>query len=253
MRTYIRHLILLCLLLPALVACAAPEAAAPTATPAPSATALPTETATATLAPTETATATLAPTETATLAPTETATPSATAIPAETLTPEVTEETPPQEPAPDSGAEQPSLAFTYVFPVQGGRVDYGSSHHDYPATDMFCPIGSQFVAPTDGVIDFVSYEDIWDPAHDDPAVRGGISVAMIGDDGVRYYGSHLSAVADGIAPGVYVAAGQLLGLTGKSGNARSTPSHLHFGISHPTTPDDWQVRRGEVSPYPYLR
>ncbi|NTW02953.1 MAG: M23 family metallopeptidase, partial [Oscillochloris sp.] len=91
------------------------------------------------------------------------------------------------------------------------------------------------------------------PAHDDAAVRGGISVALIGDDGVRYYGSHLSAVADGIDPGVRVAAGQLLGLTGNSGNARSTPPHLHFGISHPTTPDDWKVRRGEISPYPYLR
>ncbi|MEO7909827.1 MAG: hypothetical protein ABIV47_09275, partial [Roseiflexaceae bacterium] len=59
--------------------------------------------------------------------------------------------------------------------------------------------------------------------------------------------------ADGIAPGVRVVAGQQLGLTGKSGDARFTDSHLHFGISHPTAPDDWKVRRGEISPYNYLR
>jgi murein DD-endopeptidase MepM/ murein hydrolase activator NlpD len=141
----------------------------------------------------------------------------------------------------------------HVFPVQGAKVSYSPYHHDYPAADIFCPVGSQFVAVTDGVIDYVSREDVWDPATDDPAVRGGLSVALIGDDGMRYYGSHLSAVADGIEPGVRVAAGQLLGLTGKTGDARSTSPHLHFGISHPTTPTDWKVRRGEISPYRYLR
>jgi murein DD-endopeptidase MepM/ murein hydrolase activator NlpD len=137
--------------------------------------------------------------------------------------------------------------------VQAGSIDYGRAHHDYPATDIFCPTGSSFVAPSEGVVDFVSRVDQWDPATDLPQHRGGLAVAIIGDDGVRYYGSHLLSVADGIEPGVRVSAGTLLGLTGKSGNARATPPHLHFGISRPTTPDDWQVRRGEVSPYPYLR
>jgi murein DD-endopeptidase MepM/ murein hydrolase activator NlpD len=50
-----------------------------------------------------------------------------------------------------------------------------------------------------------------------------------------------------------VEAGQTLGRTGKSGNARNTPPHLHFGISHPTTPDDWRVRRGEIPPFEYLQ
>jgi murein DD-endopeptidase MepM/ murein hydrolase activator NlpD len=147
-----------------------------------------------------------------------------------------------------------ATALRYVFPVRSeGKVNYGRYHHDYPAADIFCPVGSQFVAVTDGVVDFVSVEDQWDPEVDDPATRGGISVAIIGDDGVRYYGSHLSQVAEGIAPGLRVQLGQLLGLTGHSGNAEGTPAHLHFGISHPTTPDDWQVRRGQVSPYDYLR
>jgi murein DD-endopeptidase MepM/ murein hydrolase activator NlpD len=53
-------------------------------------------------------------------------------------------------------------------------------------------------------------------------------------------------------PGVRVKAGQLLGRTGKTGDARYTAAHLHFGISHPTTPTDWKTRRGEISPYKYL-
>lgn len=156
-------------------------------------------------------------------------------------------------PAPTVQEAVAPAVLRYVFPVQSsGKISYGQYHHDYPATDIFCPIGSQFVAPTSGVVDWISTEDTWDSATDDPAVRGGRSVAIIGDDGVRYYGSHLSAVADGLSVGQRVEVGQVLGLTGNSGDARFTQPHLHFGISHPTTPDDWKTRRGEVSPFPYL-
>jgi murein DD-endopeptidase MepM/ murein hydrolase activator NlpD len=127
-----------------------------------------------------------------------------------------------------------------------------SSHHDYPASDIACPIGTQFVAVTSGVVDFVNREDLFAQGSKDPADFSGLAVAIIGDDGIRYYGSHLSAVAEGIGPGVRVKAGQLLGLTGISGNAAGTYPHVHFGISHPTTPDDWQTRRGEVWPQKYL-
>ncbi len=129
---------------------------------------------------------------------------------------------------------------------------YGECHHDYPASDIFATVGSRFVAVTDGIVDFVSSKDDWKRSTDDPAVRGGLSVAIIGDDGIRYYGSHLSKIADGIAPGRRVSAGQLLGLTGDSGNARGTDPHVHFGISRPTKPDDWATRRGHINPYPYL-
>ena len=179
----------------------------------------------------------MAPTQPPTTVPQPTMYPATTTpIPAATATP-----APPPKPE-------------YVFPVKSdGKISYGKIHHDYPATDIFCPIGSLFVAVTDGVVDFVSREDTWDPNINDGATRGGLSVAIIGDDGVRYYGSHLSRIADGIEPGVRVAAGQQLGLTGQSGDARVTDPHLHFGISHPTTPGDWVVRRGEISPYPYLQ
>jgi hypothetical protein len=82
--------------------------------------------------------------------------------------------------------------------------------------------------------------------------RGGRSVAIVGDDGIRYCGSHLLDVAGGITQGARVGVGALLGHVDSSGNARGIDAHLHFGISHPTTPDDWKVRRGEVSPYDVL-
>lgn len=147
-----------------------------------------------------------------------------------------------------------TLVLEHHFPIEPvSVVDYGPGHHDYPATDMFCPPGSTFVAVTSGTVDFVSDTDLWDPATDDPVVRGGLSVAIVGDDGVRYYGSHLSSVAPGITAGVRVEAGDVLGATGNSGNARFTDPHLHFGVSHPTTADDWAVRRGEVDTYPLLQ
>ena len=183
------------------------------------------------------------PPPTLTSSPTDTILPSATP----TLTP---------TPTMTGTATPTALSFVHIFPLQppsAAGFAEGTASHGYPATDIFAVVGTRFVAVTDGVVDFVSTKDLWDPAHDDPAQRGGLSVAILGDDGLRYYGSHLSAVAAGIAPGVRVKAGQLLGLVGNSGDARSTLSHLHFGISRPTYPEDWKARRGQVDPFPYLQ
>ena len=82
--------------------------------------------------------------------------------------------------------------------------------------------------------------------------KGGIFVSIVGDDGVRYYGSHLMKVAPGIDPGVRVYAGTLLGYLGDTGDARGTAPHVHFGISWPTKEGIWWVRRGELYPWRYL-
>lgn len=147
----------------------------------------------------------------------------------------------------------PLSAASYVFPVQpADAASYGPTHHDYPATDIFAPCGTDAVAATDGVVHEVARVDPWDPAVDDPATRGGLSVSIIGADGVRYYGSHLESVAGDVRPGASVVAGQLIGRVGRTGNAAATPCHLHFGISPPTPEGDWQTRRGVVAPAPYL-
>ncbi|WP_240695919.1 peptidoglycan DD-metalloendopeptidase family protein [Candidatus Chloroploca sp. Khr17] len=199
----------------------------PTAKPEP--TAVPTEQPTVTREP---ATATIEPTA----IPTETTEPILPPTASPTIVPGTTVE-----------------GLLHVFPIKASWYEISSSHHDYPAADIACPIGSQFLSVTSGVVDFVSREDRYALGSKDPADRGGLSVAIIGDDGVRYYGSHLSEIAEGVEPGVRVEAGQLLGLIGISGNAAGTYPHLHFGISRPTTPDDWETRRGEIWPQEYLK
>ncbi len=142
----------------------------------------------------------------------------------------------------------------YTFPIAGCKYTYAKAHHNYPATDILTKIGCSFVAPTSGLIDEVNKVDRFTWKTNKGADRGGLSVSMIGDDGVRYYGSHLSAIPAAIKPGLRVAAGDLIGKTGNSGDAKGTTPHLHFGISWPTPSGKniWWVRRGELYPWPFL-
>jgi len=146
----------------------------------------------------------------------------------------------------------PTAKIRYVFPVGGCKASASQSHHDYPASDIFAAKGCRFVSPVDGRVDEVLRVDAWDQNSNVGRDRGGVSVSVVGVDGVRYYGSHLSAIAGGIKPGVRVKAGQTLGLIGNTGSARVTPPHLHFGISWPTAAGVWWIRRGAVSPQAYL-
>jgi murein DD-endopeptidase MepM/ murein hydrolase activator NlpD len=148
---------------------------------------------------------------------------------------------------------EPSSATTsYLFPIEGCKSKYSRYHHDYPAADIFTKAGCAFIAPVDGVVTEVSRVDTWSGRENLGSTRGGKFVAIVGSDGVRYYGSHLRSVAKGIEPGLPVTAGMKLGEVGTSGSARGTPPHLHFGISWPTEDGIWWVRRGMISPYPFL-
>ena len=143
-------------------------------------------------------------------------------------------------------------APVYVFPVANCEVNYARAHHDYAATDILAKAGCKFVAPINGVVDEVNRVDTWRSPPNLGITRGGLSVSIIGEDGVRYYGSHLRSIPASIQPGVAVTAGRILGAIGATGSARGTSPHLHFGISWPTPPDTWWVRRGEVLPWKYL-
>lgn len=140
----------------------------------------------------------------------------------------------------------------YVFPVARCETSYANGHHDYPAADIFADRGCRFVAPVDGTVEEVTRHDRWDPQKNRGVTRGGRSVAIVGVDGVRYYGSHLEWVRPDLEPGDRVHAGDLLGRVGESGSAAGTGTHLHFGISWPTEHGHWWVRRGAVLPQPFL-
>jgi murein DD-endopeptidase MepM/ murein hydrolase activator NlpD len=147
-----------------------------------------------------------------------------------------------------------NAAPNYIFPVADCAVKYVKAHHDYPANDIEAKKGCKFVSPVNGVIDEVNRVDNWSGKTNLGIDRGGLYVSVIGVDGVRYYGSHLTSVVASIEPGLTVKAGQILGRVGSTGSARGTSPHLHFGISWPTPSQSnvWWVRRGVVAPWKYL-
>jgi peptidoglycan LD-endopeptidase LytH len=134
--------------------------------------------------------------------------------------------------------------------VVGGAASYSHTHHGYPASDIIANCGLTYVAPYSGVIHEVNRVDRYDSQVNEGVTRGGLSVSLIGDDGVRYYGSHFSAINDRVQPGVRVAAGDPIATVGRTGDAGAC--HVHFGLSPVCAAGDWFVRRGVIWPWPYL-
>ena len=142
----------------------------------------------------------------------------------------------------------------YSFPVQPVKnTAFSKGGHSYPAIDIFCKQGTVLIAPVSGVIEDIQKNDEWTRKTNDPDKKGGKWVSLLGDDGFRYYGSHLENISEDIYVGQHVKQGYLLGYTGNSGDAKGTPHHLHFGISLASKPYDWRTRRGEIEPYYFLR
>ncbi|MEV1240020.1 M23 family metallopeptidase [Nonomuraea sp. NPDC050022] len=186
--------------------------------------------------------------------PTASASPAVTAtIPSQTPTADPqSAETPPKAEDPVKIPPPKLSKYTYAFPVQGCRTTYQRQLLVLPKTVIWAGKGCAFVAPVDGVVDEVNTVNKWSPTTDVGAAREGRFVTIIGDDGVRYLGGHLDAVADGLKPGVRVKVGQMLGRVGNSGNALNTATNLYFAISWKTGPAYWWVRRGMVNPWDYL-
>lgn len=156
------------------------------------------------------------------------------------------------QPTPTGQPSSSTGPTRYAFPVQGRNVSYHRTHAGYPGTDIFAACGVAVVAVTDGTVLEVSRVDRFSRSGPLGPYNGGLFVSLLGDDGVRYYGSHLVEVADGIDAGVRVRAGQRVGKVGHTGNA-SNVCHLHFGISPRCQgKDDWWIRRGVIWPAPYL-
>jgi peptidoglycan LD-endopeptidase LytH len=200
---------------------AVPILALPSPTPPPTLTASP-------IPPTLTLTP--SPTDTITLTFTLTFTPSETLTSSPTFTPTAT-----------------INLYSYVFPIQPpDQATFSKGGHPFPATDIFAPVGTKFVAVTSGTVDQVTTVDTWNPATNLASEDSGLSVRILGDDGLHYYGAHLSSIAYGIHTGLWVPAGKMLGLVGNTGDARYTTPHLHFEVSIPTAPFT------KLDPFPLL-
>jgi murein DD-endopeptidase MepM/ murein hydrolase activator NlpD len=110
------------------------------------------------------------------------------------------------------------------YPRSGGRTHQGN--------DIFANRGTPIVAIQDGVVVRTSPVD---------RGLGGLTVTYRTADGSEWYNAHLEAIAEGIVPGVSVAAGETIGTVGTSGNARGTPPHNHLGR---------RINGSWVNPYP---
>lgn len=117
----------------------------------------------------------------------------------------------------------PSLSFPISSSVKsniaslfGVARDNGIRKHE--GIDIFAPKHSPAVAAANGVVTRVNENSL-----------GGKVVFMRPDDApYNLYYAHLDSQM--VSEGQQVKTGDVLGLTGNTGNARFTASHLHFGI-----------------------
>jgi hypothetical protein len=146
------------------------------------------------------------------------------------------EKTDPVEPAPPLGSfGSPSTATPvlsggpYVFPILGPAAfvdSFGapratvSWHH---GDDIFAPTGAPILAVAAGTLFSVGWNDI-----------GGRRFWLRDRQGNEFYYAHLSAFSPLAVEGARVAAGEVIGYVGTTGDAEGTPAHLHFEI-HPVS------------------
>jgi hypothetical protein len=133
----------------------------------------------------------------------------------------------------------------YVFPVYGAssftdtfgapRAGVGWHHGE----DIFAPLGAPLLAVADGTVFSVGWND-----------RGGYRLWLRDRQGNQFYYAHLSAFSPLAVDGNEVRAGAVVGFVGNTGDAQTTPYHLHFEI-HPVglLPMGYD---GVVNAFPYL-
>jgi hypothetical protein len=117
----------------------------------------------------------------------------------------------------------------YVFPVSGdvGFSDtYAAARSDVPGgwhhgDDLFSGLGSPVLAVADGTVFSVGWNRL-----------GGWRLWLRDRQGNEFYYAHLSGYTRLAHDGDQVTAGQPLAFVGNTGDAITTPHHLHFEI-HP--------------------
>jgi peptidoglycan LD-endopeptidase LytH len=126
-------------------------------------------------------------------------------------------------PVPVQGIEPSQLADTWGAARSEGRTHEG--------IDIFALRGTPVIASTHGVVVRKGLNRL-----------GGQVVGVIGPAGWYHYYAHLDAWST-VGIGDWVEVGTVLGYVGDTGNAKGTPTHLHYGI---------YVRGEATNPYPLL-
>ena len=152
-----------------------------------------------------------------------------------------------QAPAPTGSWTHPLL----TIPVQGvtraqildswGQSRAGGARA-HQATDIMAPGGTPVIAAAPGSVEKLFYSE----------GGGGITLYVRSPNRQwSYYYAHLARYAPGVAEGMPVRAGDLLGFVGDTGNAGTGNFHLHFAMSHMQPADSWWQGQ-PVNPYPLL-
>lgn len=123
---------------------------------------------------------------------------------------------------PVKGVVFSSMVDTWGAPRSGGRLHKG--------IDFFAPRGTPVVSTTDGVV-----------VRTGSSRLGGNFVTIMGPGSYYHYYAHLQQATD-LRPWTSVKAGTVVGFVGNTGNARTTPPHLHYGI--------YNIAGRPLNPYP---
>ncbi|HEY2486874.1 MAG TPA: M23 family metallopeptidase [Candidatus Binataceae bacterium] len=118
------------------------------------------------------------------------------------------------------------------------EIHYGHLHQ---AIDIMKPYGTAIHAVVDGTIRKLFHSR-----------AGGITIYEFDEDAAYcYYYAHLDRYVNGLAEGMTVKHGQILGYVGMSGNAEPNAPQLHFAIAR-LGPDKRWWKGTPIDPYPVL-
>jgi murein DD-endopeptidase MepM/ murein hydrolase activator NlpD len=131
--------------------------------------------------------------------------------------------------APSLAFPVPSSANPQVSSLWGADRDGGARQHE--GIDIFAKKRTPAIASADGRVTRVEENNL------------GGKVVFLRPEGKNYslYYAHLDTQS--VSAGQQIKTGDVVGLIGNTGNARTTPAHLHFGI---------YGSNGAVDPFPFV-
>ena len=174
--------------------------------------------------------------------------------PAPVVVPNLEDADLPLRPTPDATAAAGAAAPTtmpgkLLVPVQGIKsaqltdtfYQPRGEQRQHEALDIMAPTGTPVVAVADGKVAKLF--------HSKP---GGLTVYQFDPTGqFAYYYAHLDRYADGIAEGMEVKRGTLIGYVGVTGNSDPNAPHLHFAVVALTPEKQWW-KGTPLNPFPLM-
>jgi|GEM_PF-707132 len=129
----------------------------------------------------------------------------------------------------------------YQFPLKEAcyyedtfGADREGGKRTHQGTDLFNKKGTPIFSVCEGTVERLGWNRL-----------GGERVGVRGKDGNYYYYAHLDQMNPHLWVGKRIDKGEFIGTMGNTGDALTTPDHLHFGI---------ELSNGEwINPYPFIK